>query len=242
MEIKLENFEGPMDLLLHLIRRSEIDIFDIPMARITSEYMAVISVGMPDMGEMSEFLVMAATLLEIKSKMLLPGIKKDTEPQEDPREALARQLIAYEEAKNAALYMRDNTPGYGKLSGHPDMLTIEFIEQNQPQPAMDLISMSELISIFKEVMGRQETRKDTVRSGYGGVPKEKFSVTQKVNAIIEALREKGRLSLRALFLNCRTKREMIVTFLALLEMVRRGTIRAAQHSAFGDVEVLKCPA
>ena len=242
MEIRLDSFEGPMDLLLHLIKRNEIDIFDIPIARVTSEYMAVISMGMPDLGEMSEFLVMAATLLEIKSKMLLPGKKKESEPEEDPREALARQLIAYEEAKTAALYMRDNTPGYGKLGGRPDLIAIEVIQENQPQPAMDLISMSELAAIFVEVMGRQDMRKDTVRSGYGGVPKEKFSVSQKVSAIIEALREKGHLSLRALFLNCRTKREMIVTFLALLEMVRRGTIRAAQQRAFGDVEVLQCTA
>ena len=240
MEVKLENFQGPMDLLLHLIRRSEIDIFDIPISQVTKEYLEIIAQGLPDMGEMSEFLVMAATLLEIKSKMLLPGAKKDEEPIEDPRETLARQLIAYEEAKIAALYLRDNTSGYGRLTGHPDSQALNSFKENDPR-VVDLIPLTALADMFFDVMARQEKKVDTVRSGYGGVPRERFSVTQKVGAIIEALREKGSLSLRALFLSCRSKREMIVTFLALLEMVRRGTVKAAQQKAFGDVVMVSCP-
>jgi len=243
MEIKLENFHGPFDLLLKLIRRSEIDIHDIPMARVTEEYLEAIASFPPDMEEMSEFLVMAATLLEIKSKMLLPGIKNEDEIEEDPREALARRLLAYEQAQALAKQIERLTPIGLSLPGMGEKELLSALSDGAAsQPVMDTVSLSYLAKIFSDVMNRSIERIDHVRAGYGEMPRERFTVSDKVEHIVNALREKGKLWLSALFFGCRSKSEMVVTFLALLEMVRRGMIFASQPKAFGDVEVMPCPA
>ena len=118
MEFILEAYQGPLDLLLKLIQRHEIDIYDIPIATLTNQYLQEIANLPPDMGQLSEFLVMAATLLEIKSKMLLPRPKTESgEPEEDPREALARQLIAYQQAQSLAALLNNLTPTGESLTG-----------------------------------------------------------------------------------------------------------------------------
>ena len=243
MEVHLEAFDGPMDLLLHLVRRSEIDIFDIPIAKVAAEYMAIISNTPPDMGEMSDFLVMAATLLEIKSKMLLPSPKKENEPDVDPRHALAEQLIAYEEAKEAAAFLQTKTE-YTVLFGKGDSNALDLIAQtNKPaDPLMDLISLNSLLDIFHFVISKQNDRIDSVRSGYSGVKREKFSITAKILYMQEVLQKKGSLNLLEFFTECNSKREIIVTFLAFLEMIRRGFILATQNNPFSDIEVVSCPA
>ena len=244
MEVKLEKFEGPLDLLLRLIQRREIDIHDIPIAPITQEYLAVVATLPPDMEQMSEFLVMAATLLEIKSKMLLPRKKTDDdEPEEDPREALARQLLAYQQAQELAARLDELTPTGIRITGAGDKDALARLSDKQSgQPVMDLISIPQLEEIFLDIMRRCAGKIDTVRAGYGEMQKERFTVPEKVAAIKKSLRENGRLSLSALFLRCNSRREMVVTFLALLEMIRRGMILARQARAFEDVEVTPCPA
>jgi len=244
MDVKLEKYEGPLDLLLRLIQRSEIDIYDIPITQITAEYMEVVATLPPDMEQMSEFLVMAATLLEIKSKMLLPRPKPESdEPEEDPREALTRQLLAYQQAQELAVQLGALTPVGERLTGAGDKDALMHLSANMDyQPVMDLISIPQLEEIFAEIMRRCANKIDTVRAGYGEMPKERFTVTEKVGFIRNVLQEKGRLSLSSLFLRCTSRREMIVTFLAILEMMRRGLILASQLKAFGDVEVKPCPA
>jgi segregation and condensation protein A len=244
MNFKLDAFEGPLDLLLQLIRRSEIDIHDIPISQITTEYMEVVATLPPDMEQMSEFLVMAATLLEIKSKMLLPRPKTDgDEPEEDPREALARQLLAYEQMQELAAQLNELAPMGERLMGAGDSDAMEKLQSSTDyQPVMDLISIPQLSDIFADIMRRAADKIDTVRAGYGETPKEKFSVAEKVISMGKALKENGRLSLLSLFSNCNSRHEMIVTFLALLEMIRRGVAQARQERNFEDVEVVPCPA
>ena len=243
MEVKLEAFEGPLDLLLQLIRRSQIDIYDIPIARVTAEYLETIANLPPDMGEMSEFLVMAATLLEIKSKMLLPRPKIEGEPVEDPREALARRLLVYQQTQVIAAKLGGLNPIGEWLTGSGERELLEQLAGDiSGQPVMDLVSLPQLADIFENIMRRCAGRIDTVRAGYGEMPRERFTVPEKVKYIIKTLQNRGRLSLSSLFLRCHSKGEMIVTFLALLEMVRCGMINAVQPNAFGDVEVSPCPA
>jgi len=238
MEIKLEKFEGPLDLLLHLIRRAEIDIYDIPITQITAEYMDVIANLPPDMEQMSEFLVMAATLLEIKSKMLLPRPPSDDEPEEDPREALTRRLLAHQQALDLASRLNELTPIGERITGTGDAEALATISDRFcPQPAMDLIPISQLDAIFTDIMRRAANKIDTVRSGYGEMPKEKFSVTTKVTFLRDTLKHTPKLSLLNLFEACHSRREMIVTFLALLEMLRRGHAIARQNSSFDDVSI-----
>ena len=241
MEVNLEIFSGPLDLLLKLIRRKEVDIYDIPIAQVAEEYLEEIKTIPPDMGEMSEFLVLAASLLEIKSSMLLP--KYDDKPQEDPREALVQKLIAYEEAQAFAKVLLNIAPENAVYSGPGEPELIKHLSQKKAAgPFMDLVSTRQLADIFNNVMKLREGRIDTVRAGYGEMQRERFTVTSKIGLIMDSLKEKGRLNLFSLFVVCQAKRELVVTFLALLELMRRGSIKTVQVKEFGDVEVLPCPA
>ena len=241
MDVNLEVYSGPLDLLLKLIRRKEINIYDIPIAQVAEEYLEEIKGITPDMGEMSEFLVLAATLLEIKSNMLLP--RYEEEEEEDPREALVLQLLAYEEAQEFAKILSSIAPVGDVYSsaGEPELLS-SFSSKIGSQPVMDLISLEQLSDIFSKVMKLQEGRIDTVRAGYGQMPRERFTVTGKIVQILDALGEKGRISLFSLFEICNAKLELVVTFLAVLELMRRGLVTAVQSRAFCDVEVLPCRA
>jgi segregation and condensation protein A len=237
VKIKLEVYEGPLDLLLKLIKKNEVDIYDIPISKITAEYLEVVANLPPDMEQMSEFLVMAATLLEIKSKMLLPRREKEPEEAEDPREALAQQLFAYKQAQELAKHLDALAPFGERILGRGDK-EITLAENFSHEPILQSISMPQLGKIFADIMRRTAEKIDTVRSGYGEMQREKFTVTEKISFIRKALQLQGRISLSALFLNCGSRHEMIVTFLALLEMVRRGIISARQNAPFEDVDLL----
>ena len=241
MEVNLEVYSGPLDMLLKLIRRKEINIYDIPIAQVAEEYLEEIEGITPDMGEMSEFLVLAATLLEIKSSMLLP--RHEEEEEEDPREALVQQLLAYEQAQEYAKILASIAPSGDVFSciGEPELLS-SFSSRIENQPVMDLISLEQLSDIFGKVMKLKEGRIDTVRAGYGQMPRERFTVTGKIVHILDTLKEKGRISLFSLFEICQARLELVVTFLAILELMRRGLVIAVQTRAFSDVEVLPCPA
>ena len=243
MDVKLSAYEGPLDLLLQLIRRHEIDIYDIPIAQLTAQYLEEVANLPPDMGSLSEFLVMAATLLEIKSQMLLPRPKREQDEEaEDPRELLVQKLLAYKQAQALAQQLGTMTPMGERLTNSGDgEILAQLKKEAQGFPlANEMVPLSNLMEIFADVLSRKEERVDTVRAGYGELPRDRFTVTEKVAFIQHELRVYGRLSLRFLFQNCRNRNEMVVTFLALLEMVRQGEIRARQSDSFSDVEVLSC--
>ena len=241
MEIKLDAYEGPLELLLTLIQRHKIDIYDIPIASLTDQYLQEIANLPPDMGQLSEFLVMAATLLEIKSKMLLPRPKLETTDEpEDPREALVQKLLAYKQAQALAGELRGLTPEGERLTGAGDRTLLEQIKQNGDHvPELDAneISVARLLDIFAGVMSRKEDRRDTVRANYGKMPRDRFTVEEKVNHMRQLLNTYGQISLQFLFTDCHSKSEMVVTFLALLEMVRQGEITASQPEPFGDAVI-----
>jgi len=240
LDVKLEVYAGPLDLLLRLIQKNEIDIYDIPIAKLTDDYLKAIE--NLNMDDISEFLVMAATLLEIKSKMLLPRPKLENETFEDPREALAQQLLAYKQAQEIAEKISELTPLGDSLLGVGEKALFELLNEKNAadEPISGLVSMSKLMEIFESVIKKVENKIDKTRAGYGNMPREKFSVTEKAGNIMETLKQNGRLSLKYLFLNCISKHEMIVTFLAILELMRRGKVHAVQAENFGDVEVIKC--
>jgi len=242
MEIKLEAYEGPLDLLLRLIQRNEIDIYDIPIANLTAEYLVSIEELKDDarynMDQISEFVLMAATLLEIKSRMLLPKPKPvdETEP-EDPREALVQKLLAYKEAQALAAELTRISPPGPRISGTGDIGLLEEISENidSQTPIMDGIGLSNLWQVFTEVMSRRAAKRDPIRSGFGEMPRERFTIPEKIAYIHSRIKEAGQVRLSALFETCRTRIEMVVTFLALLEMIRQGQITARQENAFEDV-------
>ena len=242
MEIKLAAYEGPFDLLLRLIHRNEIDIYDIPIAELTDDYLEAINAMRDeahyDMDKMSEFVLMAATLLEIKSRMLLPKPKPiDEEEPEDPREALVQKLLAYQEAQALAEELSRIAPPGQRLSGNGDLQLLEDISADidSQTPVMEGVELSQIWDIFTDVMSRRAARRDPIRAGFGEMPRERFTVPEKIAYIRRRIAEAGQVRLSTLFEYCRTRIEMVVTFLALLEMIRQGMVKARQSQAFDDV-------
>jgi len=242
MEVKLAAYEGPLDLLLRLIQRNEIDIYDIPIAELTAQYLEAVSEirddATYDMDQMSEFVLMAATLLEIKSRMLLPKPKPESEiEEEDPREALVQKLLAYQEAQVLAAELTRLAPPGLRITGggDPELLTTISADIDSQTPVMEGVELSRIWDIFADVMSRRAARRDPIRAGFGDMPRERFTVPEKIAYIHKRISESGRVQLSVLFEYCRTRIEMVVTFLALLEMVRRGMVKAQQNAAFDDV-------
>jgi len=230
--IRLENFEGPLDLLLHLIRREEMNIYDIPIARITEQYLAAIE-GLveSDIDRASEFLVMAATLLGIKSRMLLPRPPKlvaEEEPEEegvDPREELVRQLVAYSQFKQVAEDLKDRELAMFKV--HTRQLFVE--EPSGPRP-LEGLSLTDLVKAFQEVLKEEWTWRE--------VPREEIPLREKIREINFRLsRHPQGIRFRDLFTRGGTRLEVVVTFLAVLELIRQRKVVALQEELFGEIMI-----
>ena len=224
MDFKLDIYEGPLALLLGLIQKHEIDIYDIPIAELTDQYIKAIKDT--TMEELSEFLVMAATLIEIKSKMLLPQREK---PNKDPREDLVQALLLYKQAQEIVKQLQASPAGL-KLpgTGEPNLI-------KKQKPTID--PNIDLLKIFHDCLQKQTEKIDTTRVGFGKMPKDKFTISEKMSYIIDQLQNIGQLTLFNLFNSCKSKTEMIVTFLATLELCKRGTTIIKQNNAFGEIDI-----
>lgn len=244
--VKLQVFEGPLDLLLHLIDINKIDIYDIPIALITDQYLDYIhQMQSRDMEVMSEFLVMAATLLRIKSKMLLPPDEEETEdvPEGDPRAELVERLLEYKMYKYAASEFKDREMDASKMlfKGRTIPDDMEYVE-----PPVDLdalvgdMNFEKLHEIFKQVMKRQTDKLDPIRSKYGKIVQEEINMADKMAELESIGRRTGHLSFRRLLEKQPTKLNAIVTFLAVLELMKNGKIRISQKDLFEDIEIDYC--
>lgn len=229
--VVLENFEGPLDLLLHLIRREEMNIYDIPIARITEQYLAAIQhLVAVDIDRASEFLVMAATLLGIKSRMLLPKPPKVVEEEElaadegeDPREELVRQLVAYSQFKQVAEELRGREQEMFKL--HTRGLFVEA--PSGPHP-LEGISLADLVKAFQEVLKEEWSWRE--------VPREEIPLREKIREInFRISRHPGGVRFRDLFTRGGSRLEVVVTFLAVLELIRQRKVVAVQEALFGEI-------
>lgn len=229
-KIELEIFEGPIDLLLYLIRKNEVDIYDIPIEKITAQYLHYLELmKMLNLDIAGEYLVMAATLIYIKSKMLLPPEERITEEgeelEEDPRADLVRQLLEYKRFKELAQFLHQRETEIGKS------YTRGVSKETLPKEELNLgeISIFDLISAFNQALERLESQ--TIKT----IPEESFTVEERMQYLLEILAEKGRLNLTQIFSRMTTRVEIVVTFLALLELVKDGKIRFTQESPFEDV-------
>jgi len=228
--VKLERFEGPLDLLMHLIKRDEIDIYDIPIAHITQQYLHYIELMRQlDLEIAGEFLVMAATLMRIKSKMLLPlpAVGEEDEPG-DPREELVQRLVEYRQFKEAASTLKDREELRAKLHER-GMLPGE--DETGPLP-LARVSLFDLLDALNRVLAR--VPEPTIYQ----IQAESFALEDKIELLTTTLRRIGKLSFLELLTNCNTRAEMVVTFIALLEMVKLGEAVIAQGEVFGDIEIL----
>jgi len=239
--IQLDAFEGPFDLLFNLIEANKIDIYDIPMTLLTRQYLEAIRKMPPDMEGMSEFLVMAATLLAIKAKMLLPRKNADEEEQDDPREALVQKLIAYRYCQELANSLKEiDNPGSRIFKG-PEYPLMAKTVCRSPEEWLEDVSQGRLWRIFEDVMKRKALKVDTVRQGFfpsGAVARERFTIAEKMLHIQDILkRPSSRLTLTNLFEDCLSREECIVCFLALLELIKVNKANIIQQETFGEIEI-----
>ncbi len=228
--VKLARFEGPLDLLLHLIKRDEIDIYDIPIAHITQQYLAYIELMRSlDLDIAGEFLVMAATLMRIKAKMLLPAPQLGEEEDEgDPREELVQRLIEYRQFKEAAGTLRDKE-AERRLLFERGMIPGE--DDAGPLPLAPA-SLFDLLEALNRVMSRVAA--EVVYEVQGEV----YDVEEKMSFIASTVAERGEVSLTELLLRCHARLEMIVTFIALLELVKLGQVTVVQAENFSDITIV----
>ena len=240
--VKLPVFEGPLDLLLHLIDKNKIDIYDIPIVEITNQYMEYIrQMEREDLNVMSEFLVMAATLLDIKCRMLLPKEVNEEGEEEDPRQELVEQLLQYKMYKYMSYELRDREVlGERRMYREADFPK-EVAEYTPPVDLDELIgdlTLTRLNEIFQEVMRRQNDKIDPVRSRFGKIEKEVVTLPEKMEYISEYTRTHRSFKFRDLLMKQSSKVQVIVTFLAVLEMMKAGKITASQEETFGDILIL----
>ena len=214
-KVELDVFEGPLDLLLYLIKREEVDIYDIPIGLITTQYQEYLNLmRMLDLNIAGEFIVMAATLMMIKSRMLLPVEERDEgeEEEEDPRWELVRQLVEYKKFKDAASRLQD------KELNQEDMFSLGCenlqIEPDEPGLVMQDVSLFDLITAFSEVL------KKTDEVAIGEIVGEKFTVAEKIEVILNWTEEGRSITFVSLFSGSSSREEIACTFLALLELIR----------------------
>lgn len=242
MEVRLSAFEGPFDLLFHLIEKNEIDIQDIPIAELTDQYLAVIASASPDetadMDGMSEFLLMAATLLEIKARLLLPSLPKNADSTEtDPRETLVQKLLEYKRCQELAEQLRGYAGAGERLVRGASPILKEAVAFDPSALELEGVSVETLYGLFLDVMRRRERRTDRIHAGFNAVPKDRHTVADQINYLRRCLSERGRLRFNELFESFSSREERVVTFLALLELIRLRQITAYQTAAFEDIEL-----
>ena len=237
--VKLEVFEGPLDLLLHLIEKNKIDIYDIPIVLITEQYLAYIkAMEQQDMDVMSEFLVMAATLVDIKCKMLLPPEVNEEGEEEDPRAELVEKLLEYKMYKYMSMELKDMQMGAAKVIYRKKNIPREVSSYLAPVDYEELIgdmNLSKLHEIFKAMLMRQEDRVDPIRSKYGNIEKDEIDMDAKTLFVEAYAREHKTFSFRKLLEKQKSKAELIVTFLIILEMMKGGNITVSQESVNDDI-------
>lgn len=240
--VKLEVFEGPLDLLLHLIEKNKVDIYDIPIVEITEQYLDYIKqMESRDMNVMSEFLVMAATLLDIKCRMLLPKEVNEEGEEEDPRAELVQKLLEYKMYKYMSFELRDRQVDAARSLYREQRLPEEVAAYRQPVNYEELIgdmTLNRLHEVFKSIVRRQEDKIDPIRSKYGNIEKYEIDMEARTLFVEAYAREHRRFSFRKLLEKQSNRMEIIVTFLVILELMKTGKIFISQENLFDDIIIV----
>jgi len=225
--VRLEVFEGPLDLLLHLVKKNELDIFNIPIAEITADYLNYIKLFRKlNLNFAGEFLVMASTLIHIKSRMLLPSVETVEEEEiEDPRAELAARIMEYKKFKEAASILKEKEAIQRDVYGR-----LPLVPQDEDYTLE--ATLFDLMDAFQKVVFRAEKE---VRE----IIQEDIRVEDRIQEILSLLENKRFINFETIFSGQRTKRLLIVTFLALLELIRLRTVFARQARPFGDIRIYK---
>ena len=241
IDVKLQVFEGPLDLLLHLIDKNKIDIYDIPISEITDQYLEyVAAMETEDMDTTSEFMVMAATLIDIKCRMLLPKEEEKEDEEEDPRSELVRALLLYKQYKYMAGKLRDRMERTGELIPRIPSVPDEVKAYRPPVDTEELlfdVTLEKLQKVFEFVMRRRQDKIDPIRSRFGEIEKEDVTLPETLTYVRKYAKKNRRFSLKKLLMKQHSKMQTIVTFLAVLELMKTGDIRISQEETFGEIEI-----
>jgi segregation and condensation protein A len=240
VNIKIENFEGPFDILLHLIKKNEMDIYDIKINEITEQYMQVLrEMEEMDLEITSEFIVIAATLIEIKSRQLLPKVEMEDESiadNLDPTKQLVEKLVEYKKYKAAALFFQEAYEKTGmSFSKKPEVIVVE--DDNSTEELFKNKSIAELYEIFLDLMERYMSKINTNSMIEEKVYIDTYKLEDKMKVIDEYLSKKKIIPFSEIINKCSTKIEKVVTFLALLELIRLRTISALQENNFNEIYI-----
>jgi segregation and condensation protein A len=233
-KVQLEIFEGPLDLLLYLVKKEEVDIYEVNLTKIATQFIEYVQVMKElDLDIAGEFLVMAATLMYIKSRELLPKNQQmeapEEEDEEDPRWELIRQLVEYKKFKDAAAQLQEREhlqeQIYARIPARPEFA----VETPALRPEVSIFDLVNAVSsILKRFNQREQTR---------DVYEDKWSVSEKIEMIVTFIRERPRVRFAELFESAAHRMEVVVTFLALLELIRMKQLRIEQAEAFGEIEI-----
>lgn len=239
--VRLKVFEGPLDLLLHLIDKNKIDIYDIPIVEITDQYMEYIR-GMEeeDLGVMSEFMVMAATLIDIKCRMLLPGEVNEEGVEEDPRAELVERLLEYKTCKYMSYELKERMDETAGVFYRGPVIPEEVLAYREPVDTQELLrdlTLEKLNQIYKSILRKQEDKVDPIRSRFGKIEREEVSLSEKMLQMKAYAASHRRFSFRELLEGQSSRVQIIVTFLSILELMKMGHIHAEQDALFEDIQV-----
>jgi len=233
-KVRLDIFEGPLDLLLYLIKKDEIDIYEISIERITKQYMDYLETfKLLNINLAGEFIVMASNLMYLKSRSMLPvhvQPPEDETEDEDPKWELIRQLIEYKKFKDAAQYLHTREEA---LSAHYTK-TPEIPDYSDEEPPLDA-GIFDLIKAFQNVLERFDTE-----DAFTEIVDDRWTVSDRIGHLMESVKPGDRISFSKLFETATTKGEVIVTFLALLELMKLRQFRAMQSEALGDIDLQRC--
>ncbi len=239
--VKLPVFEGPLDLLMHLIEKNKIDIYDIPIVEITDQYLEYVQqMDHEDLDVVSEFMVMAATLIDIKCRMLLPKEINEDGEEEDPRDELVRQLLEYKMYKYMSYELRERMAEASRSIYKEPTLPKEVKQYKvpvDPQELLDGITLDKLHKIFESILRRQEDKIDPIRSKFGQIEKEEISLPEKMTYVERYAVKNRKFSFKNLLEQECSKFQLIVTFLAVLELMKTGKIQISQEEVFGDIQI-----
>lgn len=239
--VKLEAFEGPLDLLLHLIDKNKVNIYDIPIVEITEQYMEYIKMmETKDLDIMSEFLVMAATLINIKSKMLLPKDETKEEEEDDPRKELVERLLEYKMYKYISFELKDKEMDAAKIIYKSSSIPTEvsnYKEEIDTAGLLTGLTLAKLHAIFQSVIKKQVDKIDPIRSKFGRIEKEEVNIHETIRTIQKYGLLHKIFSFRRLLEKQTGKMEVIVTFLGILELIKIGQVEIVQENLFDDITI-----
>lgn len=243
LNIKIENFEGPFDLLLHLIKKNKMDIYNVEIHEITNQYIQYIHrIKKMDLELTSEFIVMASTLLEIKSRTLLPkplNQDKDNEEEEDPRKELVAKLVKYNKFKKAAKFLRIHESEIGRSFSKKPEIIVRKKEDCKPKNFLKNITILKLYNIYSKLMDKYIEKMNLENGLNRKILRDKFKIEDKMNYIKINTKSGKTLKFSSMLNRCRFKIEKVVTFIALLELIRLGMITAMQEGNFGEIYIEK---